>query len=246
MNYKLNVTKSLKRNNKRYSLKKKSKIKQIKCNNFENKLLGSKNKLDLLGEGTYGIAFLGCLDQLCNDSIGVKFLVLKNKYTLNNSHPGIVEVLIGKKLSNLCYKQITPHINIVYKGFLCNINKIKNTETLQKWYKVQLENNFSTDCYKEVMVIFNEKADMDFKNYVESRFNQNNQLTDIEHLICLFQFCYTIACAQYHIPGFRHNDIKPNNLLITLNKNIDQNLYDVYKILGMTFFKVVRGTGVNH
>ena len=87
---------------------------------------------------------------------------------------------------------------------------------------VQLENNFSTDCYKEVMVIFNEKADMDFKNYVESRFNQNNQLTDIEHLICLFQFCYTIACAQYHIPGFRHNDIKPNNLLITLNKNMDQ------------------------
>ena len=82
MNKKLNITKSLKRNNKRYSVKKKTKIKEINCKNFDNKLTGKSSKLDLLGEGSYGIAFFGCLDQLCEESIGVKFLVLKKNMIL--------------------------------------------------------------------------------------------------------------------------------------------------------------------
>tara|TARA_B100000963_G_C22613715_1_gene666207 strand:+ start:494 stop:1726 length:1233 start_codon:yes stop_codon:yes gene_type:complete len=238
MNKKLNITKSLKRNNKRYSVKKKTKIKEINCKNFDNKLTGKSNKLDLLGEGSYGIAFLGCLDQLCEESIGVKFLVLKKKYDFNHSHPGIVEVLVGKKLSNLYYKNITPHINLVYKGFTCTLKDIAKSPTLNKssWYLDKIkDSSFNKNCYKQVMVIFNEKADTDFKKYVIERYENGNPLSDLEHLACLFQFCYTIACAQFHIPGFRHNDIKPNNLLISLNKAV-KNTYDVYKIFGLTFY----------
>ena len=241
-NTKLNSTKTFKRNNNRFSNIKKSKIKGISCNDFEDKLTSkNKNSLDLLGEGTYGIAFLGCLDQLCNESIGVKFLVLKKKYTLDNTHPGIVESLIGKRLSKLHYYNISPHINIVYKGFLCNIDKIKNTETLRNtdWYKKkESDKSFDKECYKDVMVIFNEKADSDFKKYVENRVEKNKPLSHLEHIIALFQFTYTIACAQYHIPGFRHNDIKPNNLLISINNNFNENNknYNCYKILGKTFY----------
>ena len=85
------------------------------------------------------------------------------------------------------------------------------------------------------MIIFNEKAHSDFKDYVTKRHENNESLSDDEHLICLFQFCYTIACAQYYIPGFRHNDIKPNNLLVSLNSKLN-NTYDVYKIFGLTFY----------
>lgn len=239
-----NKKNSSKKNNRRYTNKKKSKIRGITCKNFETKLIGkNSNKLDLLGEGSYGIAFLGCLDQLCDESIGVKFLVLKKKYKLNNSHPGFVEVIFGMRLSDLYYKNITPHINLVYRGFTCNINNLKNSKTIyeSEWYKnKEKDSTFTEECYKDVMIIFNEKADMDFKQYVTNRFNNQNKLTDHEHLICLFQFCYTISCAQYHIPGFRHNDIKPNNLLVSLNKNISHNTYDIYKIFGRTFYVPVK------
>ena len=181
------------------------------------------------------------MDQLCEESIGVKFLVLKKKYDFNHSHPGIVEVLVGKKLSNLYYKNITPHINLVYKGFTCTLKDIAKSPTLNKssWYLDKIKDkSFNKDCYKQVMVIFNEKADSDFKKYVIERYDNGNPLSDTEHLICLFQFCYTIACAQFYIPGFRHNDIKPNNLLISVNKNYnnEKGKFVCYKIFGKEFY----------
>jgi hypothetical protein len=239
-----NKKSKIKRNktNNRFNLSKQNKIKTIKCNNFEKKLKGKhRNSLDILGEGAYGIAFMGCLDKLCSKSIGVKFLVLKTKYNNDTRHPGQVEVIMGKRLSQLHYDNITPHINLVYKGFMCHIDKIKKTKTLRntEWYLTKLKNNkFGTDCYHEVMVILNEKADSDFKKYSETRLASNNKLTEQEHIIALFTFCYTISSAQYHIPGFRHNDIKPNNLLVTINNNnnINNNEYNCYKIFGNHFY----------
>ena len=116
-----NKKNSSKNNNRRYTNKKKSKIRDITCKNFETKLIGkNSNKLDLLGEGSYGIAFLGCLDQLCDESIGVKFLVLKKKYELNNSHPGFVEVIFGMRLSDLYYKNIMEFLQLIHYNLNLN------------------------------------------------------------------------------------------------------------------------------
>lgn len=228
------------------SKKQQLKNKKITCKNIESKLKTKNEVLELLGMGTFGVAFLGCLDELCSDKISVKFVTVKNKYDLDNSHPSIVEILVGKKLSTLVDKNITPHINYTYRGFTCNIDILKGLKTIQKseWFNKRIydkENDsyysdFSINYLKDIMVIFNEIADMDFKEYVIQRYNNNDGLSFHEHLCAFFSFCYTMSVIVYNNSNYRHNDIKPNNLLVELNKNYKKNNFICYKIFGTKFY----------
>ena len=76
---------------------------------------------------------------------------------------------------------------------------------------------------------------MDLQTYI-SEYSQN--LTHQDHLILLFQFCYTLACIQFTHRNFRHNDIKPNNLLVEIDKSVKKNSnnYIAYEIFGKTFY----------
>ena len=56
------------------------------------------------------------------------------------------------------------------------------------------------------------------------------------HLIILFQFCYTLSSIQYYLRNFKHNDIKPNNLLVKLIDDIDSKNYIKYEIFGKKFY----------
>lgn len=222
------------------------KEKKINCDNIEEKLKTKKEVLELLGMGTFGVAFLGCLDEMCNDKISVKFITMKKKYNVDNTHPAIIEVLVGKKLSSFVSEKKTPHINFTYKGFTCNIEKLKKLKTIQnsEWFKERIYDIKNNDYYsifkqkflKDIMILFNEIADTDFKKYVLNRYNKNEPLTFIEHLSAFFCFCYTMCVVVYNIPNYRHNDIKPNNLLVSLNKNYDENNYIKYIIFGKTFY----------
>jgi hypothetical protein len=222
------------------------KNKEITCANIENKLKTKNEVLEFLGMGTFGVAFLGCLNDLCSEKISVKFATMKKKYNIDNSHPSIVEILVGKKLSLLVDKKMTPHINYTYRGFTCNIEDLKNLKTIQKseWYNKRIfdkETNsyysdYSLNYLKDIMVIFNEIADMDFKDYTIDRYNKQDDLTFIEHLCAFFCFCYTMCVIVYNNPNYRHNDIKPNNLLVEITKNYNKNNYICYKIFGQKFY----------
>lgn len=222
------------------------KQKKIACNNIEQALKAKKEVLELLGMGTFGVVFLGCLNDLCDEKIGVKFLTMKKKYNIDKSHPALVEILIGKELSKLVSKSITPHVNYTYKGLSCNIEQLKDLKTIQKseWYNKRIfdveSNNyysdFITNYYKDIMVIFIEIADMDFKEYFTNIYENGGSLTFEEQFATFFCFCYTMCCAVFYNPNYRHNDIKPNNLLITMNKNYNPNNYIHYKIFGKSFY----------
>jgi hypothetical protein len=252
------LIKSLKNNNQsktsmiRFSGKKKKKIKKINCKNIEELLSPPGKPLTMLGEGSYGIAFQGCVDDSCEEQIGLKLISLSRKYTINNRHPGKIELNIGLSLSKLYYKNITPHINLVYGGLQCKLEDLKenmftiqNTDWLSnKNYNI-LNNINNRKYHDDVMVVFNEKADSDFKKYYQKNRENNTPITYEENIICLFTFCYTLASIQYHIPGFRHNDIKPNNLLISVNNNYDneKGKFVRYKIFGKEFYiPVIRFT----
>ena len=222
------------------------KNKMINCKNIEKKLKTKNEVLELLGMGTFGVAFLGCLNELCSEKISVKFATMKKKYNIDNSHPSIVEILVGKKISLLVDSNITPHINYTYRGFTCNIDELKNLKTIQKsdWYNERIYDKNTNDYYtdyinnylKDIMVIFNEIADMDFKEYVIKRYKEKDNLTFLEHLCAFFGFCYTMCVIVYNNPNYRHNDIKPNNLLVEINKNYKKNNYIEYKIFDQTFY----------
>jgi serine/threonine protein kinase len=226
--------------------KKLLKQKKIACNNIEQALKAKKEVLELLGMGTFGVVFLGCLNDLCDEKIGVKFLTMKKKYNIDKSHPALVEILVGKELSKLVSKSITPHVNYTYKGLSCNIGQLKDLKTIKKseWYNKRIfdieSNNYYSDFiknyYKDIMVIFIEIADMDFKEYVTNIYENGGSLTFEEQLSTFFCFCYTMCCVVFYNPNYRHNDIKPNNLLITMNKNYNPNNYIHYKIFGKSFY----------
>ena len=48
--------------------------------------------------------------------------------------------------------------------------------------------------------------------------------------------CYTLTCIVYHNEGYRHNDLKPNNILININKNFNTNNLIEYKIFEKKYY----------
>ena len=198
---------------------KKSKKKLI-CKNIKKSL---KNKL---GQGKFGIVYKYCKQNNC---YGVKFLIMKNKYILNDTHPGNVEALIGMELLKLKI----PHVNGVLYHTYCNIKDLKKYNIFRDnlWYDDVLDNYHKKNIYQKIKIIFNELADSDLKKHVNSK-----KLSLETHIILLFYFCYTLSSIQYHLKNFRHNDIKPNNILIKYNKKYKPNTYDVYSIFGKIFY----------
>jgi hypothetical protein len=58
-------------------------------------------------------------------------------------------------------------------------------------------------------------------------------LDENEIKIVIFQILYTIAATQHALPGFRHNDLSTNNVLIRNNRKKAISRYDVD---GMIFY----------
>lgn len=224
-------------------IKQQLKMKKINCNNIESSLKVKNDMLKLLGAGSFGVAFLGCLDKLCEKKVSVKFVSMKKKYKLDNknTHPAYIEGLVGQELSKLVDNNISPHINYTYFFNLCNKNKISKYKSIlnSEWYKKKINiPEYNTKFYDNIMVIFNKYADSDFKDYVINRYEKNNELPFKEHLNNFFCFCYTISCAVNYIPNYRHNDIKPNNFLVQFidSSKYDNQNYNKYTIFGNDYY----------
>ena len=223
-------TKKIKKIKKIKNIKYTKYLKKINCSFINAQLLKKSRKL---GKGHTGIVFRGCIKNNCKYKIGVKFLLLNKKKEWSikkQTHPSIIDARMGFQLSKLVERGITPHINVVFFNKICSIKSIKNPNIeLQKWFDEIDYEKF----HNKVNVIYNENADFDIKKYML----QTNISYD-EHLIILFSLCYTLSTAQYYNPGFRHNDLKPNNILVKIDKDYNKNKskYDEYIIFGIKFY----------
>ena len=131
-----------------------SEIDKIKCGNLEHILYimsvsqwGEKKisrGLHLLGSGSSGIAFDGCMDIDCNLKVVTKISKIHkssyfnyNRKTRLGYHPIKCEIKLLIKFTNdILLKNLSPHFSLYYGDFDCPssiINKIPTTSP--KWLK---------------------------------------------------------------------------------------------------------------
>jgi len=207
-------------------------VNKITCKNIKGKLVDDKLLLNKLGSGSTGIALKMCDTQSCNNKLTVKFSKISKHYALGKGHPAYNEVKINKELNKLVNANITPHINIIYNNIVCNWDVLQNIkfETMGEWKNVLNHNIFYGESHNKVSINFIDLGYMDLFTYILSGIKYN------EFMYLLFQLYYTLACIQYHHPGFKHNDLKSDNILVFKPKTTKSNSYHEYKIYGKVFY----------
>jgi hypothetical protein len=135
-------------------------------------------------------------------------------------------ILVSEKFSKvttvLLDKKFTPHFIRVFeeqdvKNFAAKIpgleKRLGNLTTYQRMYN---------------HVAFMDLFDTDLTHLLTRKV-----LTEAEIKIVIFQILYTIAATQNALPGFRHNDLSTNNVLIRNNHKKEVTKYSVE---GMVFY----------
>lgn len=187
----------------------------IKFDSFFNKM-----KLDLVfvNMGATGIVFKA-IDIETNKTVCA---VKVSSYT--NSHPGErqndqrpenVDVIVSKLLSQFVTRYKTPHIILPLVCFHTKLEdvidagkidtKTKSYENFLKSYKSQ-----SFDDFAQVLLL--EWCDHgDLYSYIKKNYKS---MKEKEWSVIFFQLLFTLCKIYEKYPNFRHNDLKPNNLLV--------------------------------
>lgn len=135
-------------------------------------------------------------------------------------------IFVSEKFSKvttvLLNKKITPHFVHVFdeqdvKNFAAKIpgleKRLKKLTPYQRIYN---------------HVAFMELFDTDLTHFLTRKVLDDNEIK-----IIIFQILYTIAATQHSLPGFRHNDLSTNNILI---KNTRKKIVSSYDIDGVVFY----------
>lgn len=118
---------------------------------------------------------------------------------------------------------VSPHFVLVYCDRDCKSFAPKLTVLLKERLGAltPLQRRYNNVCFMEV---FHNNLT---KYLVHSRYTEN-------HLRCMiFQVLYTLAALQKMLPGFRHNDLSTNNVLI---KKLRRAPVHSYSFGGQTFY----------
>jgi len=210
----------------------KKNVNKISCENIKGKLVDDKLLLNKLGSGSTGIALKMCDTKSCKNKLTIKFSKIDKFYALGKGHPAYNEVKINKELNKLVHANITPHINIIFNNIVCDWSILQNIKfkKMEEWTNVLSPSMFYGRSYDKVSVNFIDLGYMDLHSYMQTDIKYN------EFVSLLFQLYYTLACIQYHHPGFKHNDLKSDNILVFKPETYKINYYHEYKIYGKTFY----------
>jgi serine/threonine protein kinase len=209
---------------------------------FSKAIKALGGKLLYVKSGATGHTFKGVHLNSDKPSYGVKIVAYPRKELYgdmyNSRRPENTELLMIKKLAYFVKKKQTPHIvlpittfNTSIKPFISlpkdNIVNNKKFDEFVKKYK-------KGEYYSNVSILISEWATggdlLDYmkKHYKEFKFKHWQ--------VIFFQILSVLAIIQNKYPGFRHNDLKANNILVNLiaiDKSKNNNFQ--YKINGQTY-----------
>lgn len=201
-------------------------------------------KLLYIKSGSTGHTFKGVYPPPNNESkpnYAVKIVAYPRKENygdmFNVKRPENAELLMIKLLSYFVRKNQTPHVilpittfNTSIKPFISlpkdNIVSNKKFDQFVKKYK-------KGEYYDNVSVLISEWANSgDLLDYIKKNYKD----LKTKHWRAIFyQFLSTLAVIQDKYPGFRHNDLKANNLLVHKIPIQKENNKFKYKINGQVY-----------
>ena len=193
-------------------------------------------KLLYIKSGSTGHTFKGVHLDNTKMNYAVKIVAYPKKENYgdmyNIKRPENTEILMIRLLSYFVLNKQTPHIvlpittfNTSIKPFLC---LTKNNIVSNKKFDQFVERYDKGEYYHNVSVLVSEWANGgDLLDFIR----KNYKIMDLKHWrIILFQVISVLAVIQAKYPGFRHNDMKANNILIhNIDKSQDNKKF-IYKI----------------
>ena len=156
----------------------------------------------------------------------------------DTTRPENAELKILKILSQFVITNQTPHIVLPLTTFNAYIDPFINLKTNKfisnKKYDAFIERHNKGEFHNTVSILLSEWANGgDLLEYMRNNL-QNMDLK--EWRVMLFQLLSVLAVIQKKYPGFRHNDMKANNLLIhRMDESINGNFF-TYQIDNTIFY----------
>ena len=200
------------------------------------------SKLVYIKSGTTGHTFRGFdPGNPNNPNYAVKVVAYpkrENYGDLNDiRRPENAELLMLKVLSYFVINNQTPHLILPIGTFNTSIKPFlslqKNKIVDNKKYTQFIKRYKKNDLHNEVSVLISEWANGgDLLEYIRSN---SKKMTLKVWRVILFQILSVLAVIQAKYPGFRHNDLKANNLLIHSIESRNKNNKFKYKINGQTY-----------
>jgi len=204
-------------------------------------------KLLYIKSGTTGHTFKGIgipdpnkPDNIINYAVKVvAFPVRENYGDLNNiNRPENAELMMLRVLSYFVVNGQTPHIVLPIGTFNTNIkpfidlakSKIIDNKKYDQFYKKYKQGEY----HDEVSILISEWANGgDLLDYIRSNYKN---MSIREWRVLFFQILSVLAIIHAKYPGFRHNDLKANNILIQNIDNRKKNNWYHYKINNKDYY----------
>jgi serine/threonine protein kinase len=199
-------------------------------------------KLVYVKSGTTGHTFRGFDPNNPNEpNFAVKVVAYpkrENYGDLNDiRRPENAELMMLKVLSYFVINNQTPHLVLPIGTFNTGIKPFlslgKNGIVDNKKYTQFIKRYKKGDLHQEVSVLISEWADGgDLLEYI--RKNHKTMTLKVWRVI-IFQIFSALSVIQTKYPGFRHNDLKANNILIQNIESRNKNNKFKYKINGKVY-----------
>lgn len=215
-------------------------IMKKKYMDFNKLICDIGGKLLYIKSGTTGHTFKGIIydedgsTELLNYAIKVVAYPIRENYGDVNDikRPENAELMMLRVLSYFVVNAQTPHIVLPIGTFNTSIKPFialaKNKIVENKKYDQFVKRYKQSEYHDDVSILISEWANGgDLLDYIRNNY-KTMKLRDWRTIF--FQLISVLCVIQSKYPGFRHNDLKANNILVQKIDSRKKNNYYLYKL----------------